>query len=623
MTRGHLLNQLETCMATPPRGPSAARTLAWAKAQSTQARVAAVLALFVGLLGLWPHLRFSIDVGHLAWFKSAFDEDTYALFPFGLGHTRLDRTGSGAVMWMLTRAGGGSLEAALILADLLLPALAAASAYALASALVTARSARVLVALLLLFGADLLSLGNAAVFTGQLLSLGAFRDLVGPAAHTLVPAYETSYLTIFRTPEPQTAHIVAFAALAGLVQVVRRRVDVSRSGVWPALLVMHLLVVSSYVYIAILAVGIEFVVGALLLGERRLREARVLWAFGALALAVIAIGSVARTADQSGLVFRSHLPALTPSAVVSLLATAAAALLLWKARWRGPVLWLGAALAAAPAVLLNQQVLTGIMVSAREWERYACYPPLVCGCALLAGEALSAQRGRVARGVKVSFDAGMIAVVIVIGWTLVTAQGRVYDMWLRINQKSLAIADALGKIEVDPDRPLLLVLDEPTLAPLVAVRRGGRRESLLDVTDVFITPVPRLGRSAFALTPLSEPLFEYWRRGPVSAAQAAKLLEAEIAARNGTALAFLFHQCDYWYPCSDGRDLQIEAIRSSVPAIVQAYSESLAQPSARYASRRPLLIAQAGSPAAATFTPADRLATATIATVRVHVYGLP
>ena len=566
---------------------------------------------------------FSIDVGHLAWFKSAFDEDTYALFPFGLGHTRLDRIGSGVVMWTLTRICGGSTEAALILADIVLPALAAVGAYALSSVLVTAHSARILVALLLLFGADLMSLGNAAVFTGHPLPLDALRAFVGSAAQNLVPFYETSYLTILRTPEPQTAYIVAFAALAGLVQTVRARVDVSRPGMWLALLVAHLLVASSYVYIAILILGIELVVGVLVMAEGRLREGRVLWIFAGATLAAIVIGTAGRTGDQSGLIFRSHLPVLTPSAVASLLATGAAVLQLWSARWRGSALWLGAALVATPALLLNQQVLTGFMVSARDWERYACYPPLVCGCALLASETVSAQRGRVARWLQSSFDSVTIVAVIVIGWTLVTAQGRVYDMWLRINQKSWAIVDALGKIEVDPSRPLLLVLDEPTLAPLVAVRRGGQRESLLDFTDVFINPVPRLERGAFALTPLSESIFEYWRRGHVSADQAAKLLESEIAARNGTGLAFLFHQCDYWYPCSDGRGLQIEAIRARVPAVVQAYSQSLAHPSTRYASRRAVLVAGAGAPAAAKYAAADRLATATVATVRVHVYALP
>lgn len=610
-------------MTPKPREPFISQKLAWATAASPDARFAAVLALAVGLLGLWPHVRFSLEIGQVAWFKGAFDEDTYALFPFGVGQTRLDRVGSGLVMWVLSRLCGGSIDAPLMLADLILPALATMSAYALSSVLVTSRPSRVLVALLLVFGADLLSLGNAAVFMGRPVSLDAFRALVGPAAEALVPAYETSYLTIFRTSEPQTTYITAFAALAGLVQVLRRRVDVSHLGMWSALLAVHLVLVSTYVFLAMLVVGIELLVGMLLLVERRSREGRVLWILGGAALVVMAIGTVVKTGDNSGLLFASRLPSLTPSVVASLLATGLAAWQLCRARGRNPALWLGAALVAAPVVLLNQQVLTGVMVSARNWERYACYPLLICGCALLASETLSARRDQMPWWLHLSFDTGTAAAVIVVGWTLIAAQGRAYDMWLRTNQKSVAIVNALRNVEVEPGRPFLLVLDEPGLAPLVAVRRGGQRESLLDHTDTFLTRVPRLERSAFALTALSEPLFEYWRRGHVSPARATEILGAEIAARNGTALAFLFHQCDYWYPCSDSRDLQLEAASSHVPAIVQAYAESLEHPSTRYAARRALLVAEEHSAAAAPYSSAGTLAASTIASVNIHVYDLP
>jgi hypothetical protein len=610
-------------MTTKPHEPFLAQKLAWATAASPDARFAGILALAVGLLGLWPHLRFSIHVGHLAWFKGAFDEDTYALFPFGVGQPRLDRVGSGLVMWMLSRLCGGSIDGPLILADLLLPALATMSAYVLSSVLVTSRPGRALVALLLVFGADLLSLGNAAVFMGSPVSLDAFRALVGPAAETLVPAYETSYLTIFRTSEPQVTYIVAFAALAGLVQILRRRVDVSHRGMWFFLLAIHLILVSTYVFVTMLVVGIELLVGALLRVEGRSREGRVLWIVGGTTLAVMAIGTVVKTGDNSGFLFESHLPSLTPSVVASLLATGLAAWQLCRARGRNPALWLGATLVAAPVVLLNQQVLTGVMVSARDWERYACYPLLVCGCALLASETLSARRDQMPWWLHLSFDTVTATAVMLIGWTLVAAQGRAYDMWLRTNQNSVAIVNALRNIEVELGRPLLLVLDEPGLAPLVAVRRGGQRESLLDHTDTFLTRVPRLERSTFALTALSEPLFEYWRRGHVSPARAAEILDAEIAARNGTALPFLFHQCDYWYPCSDSRDLQLEGIRSHVPAIVQAYAESLEQPSTRYASRRALFVAEESSPTAAAFAAAGPLAASTVASVNIHVYDLP
>jgi hypothetical protein len=41
--------------------------------------VACMVAAFVGIIGLWPHLKFAHEVGEFRYFQGAYDEDSYTL----------------------------------------------------------------------------------------------------------------------------------------------------------------------------------------------------------------------------------------------------------------------------------------------------------------------------------------------------------------------------------------------------------------------------------------------------------------------------------------------------------------------------------------------------------------
>jgi len=84
---------------------------------------AAALALFVAVLGVLPHLRFSLLVGEPAHFFSAYDEDLYALWAFaGEGPLLPHRWLSSVVLRALSWAWGGSWGLAMVLADVVFPA---------------------------------------------------------------------------------------------------------------------------------------------------------------------------------------------------------------------------------------------------------------------------------------------------------------------------------------------------------------------------------------------------------------------------------------------------------------------------------------------------------------------
>ena len=52
--------------------------------------LALALAAIVAVLGITPHLYFGVTAGELAWFKSGYDEDTYARLLLS-GQVRVDR----------------------------------------------------------------------------------------------------------------------------------------------------------------------------------------------------------------------------------------------------------------------------------------------------------------------------------------------------------------------------------------------------------------------------------------------------------------------------------------------------------------------------------------------------
>jgi hypothetical protein len=146
--------------------------------------MALAIALFAAGLGVAPHLRFSArEGGEFAWFKSAYDEDTYARLMVE-GRTRNDRALSNLVLGALHAACGRRLEATLVAADVVLPLIASLAAFWLAGCLVEGLAARALITLLLLFGQELLSFGCTAIVRPDgLFSLARmpFRDRPGRA----------------------------------------------------------------------------------------------------------------------------------------------------------------------------------------------------------------------------------------------------------------------------------------------------------------------------------------------------------------------------------------------------------------------------------------------------------
>ena len=168
----------------------------------------------------------------------------------------------------------------------------------------------------------------------------------------------------------------------------------------------------------------------------------------------------------------------------------------------------------------------------------------------------------------------ILATIIIIGF-VARSSDRTYKFWLPDNLKSLAIARAVTAAEPTLGQDTPLVFDQPEYAPFVEARLGRPIHALLDYTDIFKNPIA--STPDFRPTSLSDLLFEYWKQMDVTPDAAKQILDHEALLRGGYYTGFLFNVCEYWYPCTDGRDVKTEKIVAAIPSVVTAYANFLSK----------------------------------------------
>lgn len=543
----------------------------------------AAVAVAMFLFGAWQHIQFSFRVGEPAWFKNAYDEDTYILLSGGLSAPRLDRVMSDGIARLFQSVLGDTPAATLVTFDVVFPPLIFLAAYFLASRLFKGFGPRLLLSLLLMFGADLFSLGNSASVLSNVVSLQHFNALIGLFGQNLVPPIETSYLAIVRSPEPQVVYVVGFLFAGLLIEIVRRGGRGIGPAFWLIFTVAQLLLTLSYSFVSLPLLAVEVFAVFILAACGSFRAAAWLVVLWAASIAAVASAYAGVEAEGSRF-FGSRLPSISVAMLGACALLCVTLLLLWRRRFADRMLWLALAFAGLPIALLNQQLLTGVMISTRDWERYINHPALMIALGIVF------SRLDWDDGVFKHFRRWVPVAVIALSLFAIFSLNRSTSLWHSPNARAFAMAKA---IEAAPNEleGWTLVLEEPGLAPALAVRRGGKRDALIDYTDVVIDWIPSSEHAEFGLTRHGEALFEYWRLLGLSKAEVAKILQTEVAARGGYYSAFFFNICDYWYPCTDNRAVRTEEITALLPEVIASYERYRAQPSERFEGRRYAFVA--------------------------------
>jgi hypothetical protein len=549
---------------------------------------AAALVFFVVVLGLLPHIRFSLLVGEPACFFSAYDEEQYSLWAFtGEGPRQPHRWLSSAALAALAKL-GGSWNLALILADAVFPGACAVVAWILVGHLTRRPLLRVLLALVLLFAQELFSLGCWTIWqSGDVLAvttadspvydLRLLREVTPSWLLWLWPDYTSPFLTQFRTPEPQVSRIALLAILTVLLASCEAALGgrPTRAALTLGLL-LNAGLAATYLSQAAAIVVLETLLGLALFACRRSSVARIVVSFAAVGAASLVAGALAYWSDRAslGLSFASRGPVLAPSVIGAIAGLVLLATVLRRSWHRGlhPV---AAACFGTVLVLTNQQVVTGRMVLASTWERYVDYPLVFLGAAIVAASLL---RG----AVRVEL-AGLYAVagaaLVLVGSVLLRAQDRLFQReYLVANLESVAMRRAAEAVEARGVRDAKWLLADPARSLMLQIRLERRVDHLLDVTSLFRRPVDPLVKpeGAWGLrSPHTREVFEYLARRPRTPAAAARQLKQESEGGSGDLLRFLFDYKDFWAPMTDGRRTRSADVSARIPEISEAFARYL------------------------------------------------
>ncbi len=225
-------------------------------------------------------------------------------------------------------------------------------------------------------------------------------------------------------------------------------------------------------------------------------------------------------------------------------------------------------------VLINQQVITGVMVSNKDWERYINHPLLLIGATIFFSDPCFrtiALRPGFRRGLSVG------SASLVLGLLIFALDGtlKTRDYWISLNDKSLAITRAIETRQDLMEGDAQLLLDETSLAPLVAIRHGSRLNFLVDYTNVFLNWIPSSTEASYTVPKTGTEMFEYWRLSAKTPEAVGELLRTEAQSRAGFYSGFFFNLCDYWYPCTDSRAVKSELIQVLIGKVVDAYTAYL------------------------------------------------
>ena len=537
------------------------RSLGWLHSRDVVPAVG--LCLFVTALGLLPYEKFARVRGSIQAFKSAYDEDTYLLPDLSVPY-RFVSEGVVDVLRLMTPG----LTGLMIAADVVIPMLVVIAAWFLVTRLVRGTGARVMCVLLLLFGQELFSLANQIVWPG--------REILGlhlPTTSKLVPDATTSYFTLFRTPEPGVSWVLLFGFLA----LVSNRDPLSAFEGKRRRLTYPLFAALGFTYvfcaIPILLISVVLCGWSFVCDGSRVRSIGLAVLLTVMSFAAAMVIGRLHGFTGSSFTFDSRAPVLTPALVAGTIVAIAFILVHGRDAFRRPGLLVPLSAAAIPVILANQQLVTGRMVSARDWERDVNYPLVIFASICLIASIDWKVLGRLETPIRQFVGVSTWIAVIYLGVHLVAWQREVYDVWYPTNLEAHATADLLDGVTGAP-AGYPVALQDAGLVPFVRLLTGDRWTFILDYTRLFVHPLPTFahGMPRDERGTHRQELFAYAFRLGWSPERLKQQIHRELDGKVGGFYShFVFALPDVWPPITDGRQLHVDEALRRVPNVIAAY----------------------------------------------------
>ncbi|MEL6997110.1 MAG: hypothetical protein AAFP68_02520 [Pseudomonadota bacterium] len=335
-----------------------------------------MLALICSILGVLPHQVFSWHLGTSAFWQGAWDEGFYILALYGEIPDWNSYPLKQGLAWAVTTLELSETGFA-ILADAILPAILTVSAGALALTVFRRPAAVLMLSFCLVFGSDIFGLNSTvAFFPGTTLN-SVLTDLSLYQRQFFADAY-TTYLHVFRTPEPQLSLSFLFLHLAVLVLFVSW--PEKRTGLLALFAITSGICSLIYSFFSLAALSCS---GAAVLALLISRDRDRIWPFilitiaGISATLLVILSSYSN--EASSVLFHARTPMISPALVYGVLGCFWIAERHGRAVLASPLLLFSVALLLFPLAALNQQLVSGVMIQTLNWERYVNIPLVLVG----------------------------------------------------------------------------------------------------------------------------------------------------------------------------------------------------------------------------------------------------
>jgi hypothetical protein len=510
------------------------------------------LSLAVASLGLIPHLVLSVIAGQAVFCESAYDEYYHWLFSVQ-GCERTDRWLSQALLQLCFRA-SGTIDFGMVLFDSIVPFILTQVVGIVARPFCSSRRQWLVSILLLLFGQELLSLGCSSIWPAPFV-LSSWHERLPLSIQSMVPNYYTSFLTIFRTAEPQTSFIIFFLTFAILSHGLKNRESGPCSKISFALLTCALTTPLQYVFVALPTTIFFSVFGLFCLVTNRRLWGKLGLSFGFISSVAFVCGLLASSKGESTafkLQFASHFPVLTPSLLLSLL-------LLWRSKKSADSIAKIAAIAACcvPLIVLNQQIFSGLMVSTRHWEYTSNYIFCALGALWLRLQVSNAWAGKILAAICL---------------TLFFAQMKTAGIWYKPNVRALASCALLQKNW----KGEAVLLDATPDAAVIEARTGVNYPYILDFSMAYKQPVPGMVDGEMPKSSHTARVYRTWARTGIGVPDVEAVLAKELAQKSFNWFPFLFSFNDSNSHFTDARQFKPNLIQKQFTHLIEGYENYLA-----------------------------------------------
>jgi len=515
------------------------------------------LVCAIVIIGVLPHLLFSALHGELLHFLGAWDEDFYGLSAveagFGYAH-HPSRFLSGLALSALHALFGGSIDAMYIASDAFFPTACVLAAYYLATPLFESKVERGLAALFLILGAEILSVSNL-VLPPWIANAPSLIYLVPDSWQFLFVDNRYTFLYLFRSPEPQFSTAFFFLALGAMIRLSGS--EKSPKSVWAALIVTALVspVLYGPVWIAILVAALFLPLLVLLTGQNA--QLARMCVVAALYVTSAVAWSFYQGEHIASPVFESRWPLVSVSVLISV----CLCIFIFRARrsldWSSNLPWLALACSAFPALILNQQLLTGRMIMAQVWEKSVTHYFLALGIVLLVAALPAIESSRLWAAIRRIRPSHALIVGIVI-----TGVGQAIGSATRfpLNETSVLQRDAYFAAReklAENDQLASVVMPSPHTA-LFLTRVG------------HATPI--IGGYTAMIAGDRGQAFKWLSRRGVTPENLTANLRSSIESRSAYPwLMMFFSPMQSWELFSNGRATEYEKVLADVPSVAMEY----------------------------------------------------